>query len=233
MIRVGKMLPMEVIEDVRTPVRAWCLRCWNIGRPRLDNIKSGQGGCETCGGKKRLSEQAARQRAREWGYIPDPDIPYVNDATKWPGRCIAEGHYCDPVLNSYKRSGPCQTCADHGFKPDRPALLYLVFKSKIHAAKIGICEDSPQNVRLYEHRRSGWIVLKKKSFHVGADARQVEKLVVRSWRDRGWMPVLDNGAAYDGYSETVSIDNVSVDDIWREVRAIADKVLLGEPVSND
>lgn len=208
MIRFGRMLPMVPIPDVKEPVRSWCLRCWKVcdPGPRLDNIKNGgQGGCEHCGGKRRLPDDVARLRARDWGYVPDPDIPYANDATKWPRRCIAKGHYCAPVLNSRQRSGPCETCAEHGFKPDRPALLYLVVKPELVAAKIGICEDSPKNTRLYEHGRSGWTKIEALPFEYGSHARTVEDSVVRSWRARGFRPVLDKGFGYDGYSETVSL----------------------------
>ncbi|KUO22153.1 hypothetical protein [Streptomyces dysideae] len=228
MIRLGNMLPMVEIPDVKTAVRSWCLRCWRICEPgpRLDNIKNGkQGGCEHCGGKRRLSDDVARQRAREWGYSPDPDIPYTNDATKWPGRCLAKGHYCEPVLNSQKRQGPCESCADHGFKPHLPAILYLVVKPDLVAAKIGICEDSPKNRRLYEHALNGWITIETMRFAVGADARRVETALVQSWRARNLQPVLDNGYGYEGYTETVSLNATQVSEIWPAVVGIAERVL--------
>lgn len=53
----GRVLPMEVIHDVKQSVRAWCLRCWSVVRPRLDNMRSGQGGCEYCGGKARFPDE--------------------------------------------------------------------------------------------------------------------------------------------------------------------------------
>ncbi|MEV4501881.1 hypothetical protein [Streptomyces klenkii] len=219
------MLPLEEVGDVKTSIRSLCLRCLNVCSPgpRLDNIRNGkQGGCEHCGGKKRLSDEAARQRAYEWGYIPDPDTPYVNDATKWPGRCRAKGHRCAPVLNSYKRSGPCETCAEHGFKPHLPAILYLVVKPDLIAAKIGICEDNPKNSRLYEHSRNGWILVETMRFELGADARTVEDTVIRSWRARGFQPVLDNGFGYNGYSETVSLRQASVTEVWASVCSAAE-----------
>ncbi|MFC0843856.1 hypothetical protein ACFH04_09035 [Streptomyces noboritoensis] len=227
MIRLGNMLPMVAIPDVRTPVRAWCMRCWKVCEPgpRLDNIKNGkQGGCDHCGGKRRLPDDVARERARAWGYIPDPDIPYENDATKWPGRCLAKGHHCAPVLNAHKRSGPCGACAENGFKPHQPALLYLVTNAALVAAKIGICEDSPRNRRLYEHRLNGWTTIETMRFAVGADARAVEDTVVRTWRARHLPPVLDNGYGYSGYSETVSLGDVRVSEIWAEVCAVADRL---------
>ena len=223
MIRLGHVLPMEVVVDVKTPTRCWCLRCWKVldsPGPKLGNIRNGkQGGCTYCGGKTRLPDEAARQLARDWGYIPDPNIPYTNDATKWPGHCIARRHPCAPVLSSRNRSGPCETCADHGFKPDKPALLYLVVRTELGAAKIGICEDSPKNTRLREHARNGWTSVETMRFEVGAAARRVEDTVVRSWRARGLEPVLDNGIGYDGYSETVSLSAISVVEIWTAVRS--------------
>ncbi|MFI5672182.1 hypothetical protein [Streptomyces sp. NPDC051704] len=218
MINRGRVLPRESISDVKQPVSGWCMRCWKeVTKPRLDNIRSGQGGCEHCGGKARFPDETARRLARAWGYEPDPDIPYQNDATKWPGRCLAKNHFCDPILNSRFRSGPCETCADHGFKPDRPALLYVVIKSTLAAAKVGICEDSPRNTRLAEHRRNGWTLLYELSYPQGADARAREKATVESWRARGWEPVLDGKLAYDGYKETVSLRSISAEGIWAEI----------------
>ncbi len=213
MIRIGNMLPMVEIPDVKAAVRSWCLHCWEIcvPGPRLDNIRNGeQGGCDHCGGRRRLPDEVARQRARDWGYNPDPNIPYMNDATKWPGRCIAKNHYCEPVLNSHKRQGPCESCAEHGFKPHLPAILYLVVKPELIAAKIGICEDSPKNTRLYEHSLNGWIRIETMRFAVGLDARKVEDTIKRSWRARDLQPVLDNDNAYDGYTETVSLKAMRV-----------------------
>ena len=163
----------------------------------------------------------ARHLAKNWGYIPDPNIPYTNDATKWPGRCIAKRHPCAPILNSRFRSGPCETCAEHGFKPDKPALLYLVVRMDLGAAKIGICEDNPKNTRLYEHSRNGWTQVETMHFALGSSARRVEDTLVRSWRAGGLGPVLDNGLAYDGYSETVSLSALSVVDIWAAVNIVA------------
>ncbi|MEV0150022.1 MULTISPECIES: hypothetical protein [unclassified Nonomuraea] len=223
---------MVEVVDVKTPTRSWCLRCWQVcdPGPRLDNIRNGgQGGCEACGGKKRFADEVARQLAKDWGYNPDPDIPYQNDATKWPGRCIAKGHPCAPVLNSRFNSGPCEICPDHGFKPDRPALLYLVTRLDLAAAKIGICEDSPKNSRLYELSRNGWTKIEIMRFGLGAQARTVEDAVIRSWRANALPPVLDNGLAYNGYTETVSLNLLSVTEIWSQVQKVADQVLSGAP----
>ncbi|WP_405533783.1 hypothetical protein OG592_43020 (plasmid) [Streptomyces avidinii] len=230
MVRLGHVLPVVEIPDVKTAVRAWCLRCWKIcdPGPRLDNIRNGkQGGCGHCGGKRRLPDSVARERARAWGYVPDPNIPYTSDDTKWPGRCLAQGHYCEPVLNSHKSQGPCGACAENGFKPHRPALLYLVAKASLVAAKVGICEDSPRNRRLYEHERNGWIKIETMPFAVGSDARKVEDTIVRSWRARLLPPVLDDGFGYSGYTETVSLLDVRVSEIWSEVCAAAERLRSG------
>jgi hypothetical protein len=93
----------------------------------------------------------------------------------------------------------------------------LVIKSTLAAAKVGVCEYSPKNSRLYEHGRNGWTVLNTMSFRLGRDARAIERITVESWRARGWPPVLDNGLAYDGYTETVSLRGTSAAEIWAAV----------------
>lgn len=226
MIRLG-VLPMEVITEVRQEVRGWCLRCGSVVQPRLDNLRSGQGGCRNCGGKARLSDADARERARVWGYEPYPDIPYTNDATKWPGRCLAAGHHTEPVLNSYRRSGPCQECASHGFKPDQPALLYLVVSGRLNAAKVGICGADNRNTRLADHRRAGWTLVHSRMFDEGRFARLIERSVVRLWRERDDGPVLDTGARYVGYTETVSLAARSVDALWADVETEISRMMPG------
>ena len=51
---------MVEVPTTKTPIRSWCLRCWNVldkPGPRLDNIRNGkQGGCTFCGGKMRLPD---------------------------------------------------------------------------------------------------------------------------------------------------------------------------------
>jgi hypothetical protein len=98
----------------------------------------------------------------------------------------------------------------------------LVVNTELGAAKIGICEDSPKNTRLYEHARNGWTLVETTRFEVGATARHVEDTVVRSWRALGLEPVLDKGLGYDGYSETVSLSAIPVAEIWAAVRSTSD-----------
>ncbi|MFJ1958441.1 hypothetical protein ACIQ9K_38940 [Streptomyces microflavus] len=103
--------------------------------------------------------------------------------------------------------------------------MYLVTNITLGAAKIGICEDSPRNKRLHEHQRTGWIVIEKMCFAVGSDARKVEDIIVRSWRSRLLPPVLNDGYGYNGYSETVSLQQLRVSEIWSEVGAAAGQVM--------
>ncbi|MEV0446218.1 hypothetical protein AB0I84_41990 [Streptomyces spectabilis] len=101
----------------------------------------------------------------------------------------------------------------------------MIVKPELIAAKVGICEDSPKNSRLYEHGRNGWIKVETMQFEIGATARAVEDTLVRAWRARGLEPVLDNGFGYDGYSETVSLNEVSITEIWASVRSVAEHFL--------
>lgn len=66
MIKLGRVLPMEVVKDVKVPTKAWCMRCWNVldPGPRLDNIRSGSKGCHYCG------ENSKRRGSR-------PSVPHL------------------------------------------------------------------------------------------------------------------------------------------------------------
>ena len=193
----------------------------SVVRVRRDNDEPA---CSHCCGQERArhrrseryDEEVAQAIAHAWGYAPDFSTRFSNDATKWPGFCLAEFHPCDPVLNSRFHSGPCASCADHGFKPDPPALVHLSVNPRIRAAKISICEDHPRDTCLDEHRRNGWTVVQTERFEIGTDARAVEELVLRAWWAARHSPVVKNG----GYRETTSTAHRAIDEISKEMREI-------------
>jgi hypothetical protein len=50
----------------------------------------------------------------------------------------------------------------------------------------------------------------------------VEIAIIRSWRARGFDRVRDKGFGYDGYTETVSLSQVSLAAIWLDVCSFAE-----------
>lgn len=53
------------------------------------------------------------------------------------------------------KQGACRSCADHGFKPNRPALIYLMKRNG--EQQIGI--SGSWKARLREHTAKGWVLV--------------------------------------------------------------------------
>ncbi|MFI7057430.1 hypothetical protein ACIBLB_35690 [Streptosporangium canum] len=113
-------------------------------------------------------------------------------------------------------------CAETGFKRDKPALVYLVTNQRLRAAKIGICNLGTGRVEKHEGR--GWRRYKTLEFIAGCDAETVEQEVIAEWRAQGWKPVRDGKGTYDGWTETVPLnDEITVEALWTgvlELRAL-------------
>ena len=95
--------------------------------------------------------------------------------------------------------GTCPKCANYGFDPTSPALVYLITHPDWNAHKIGIAGVGRSGVekpgrRLAVHSRAGWEVFKTMSFLRGSDARAVEQGVLHWLRkDMGLPPYLASG----------------------------------------
>ncbi|MFB7468896.1 hypothetical protein ACFCZ1_36335 [Streptomyces sp. NPDC056224] len=87
--------------------------------------------------------------------------------------------------------------------------------------------------RLYEHGGNGGITVETMRFQVGAVARVVKDIIVRSRRARDLESVSDNGFGYDGYSEMVSLNEVSVTNAWAAVRSAAPRAHSPEKRESD
>ena len=61
-MRAANFEPLEPYNLIKTPWKSKCLQCGNICHPILNNVKSGQRGCPTCGGKERARKTSIRKR---------------------------------------------------------------------------------------------------------------------------------------------------------------------------
>jgi hypothetical protein len=119
MIRLGRILPMEVVKNVKAPAKAWCMRCWNVldPGPRLDNIRSGSKGCLHCGGRARVpGEQAVAEMLAAGAR---PKTPYPAADKRWECECLMCGTVIYPQLMTVRAgSRPCKWCAGTEIKPE-------------------------------------------------------------------------------------------------------------------
>jgi hypothetical protein len=180
-------------------------------------------GCPACAGNLKLPQDEWEHRGREAGY----DVLELVESGGTPTRaqCRVCGLEFRARLNS--KSG-CPACAEYGFNPGLPSIVYLLRHTEDGALKIGIAKAAtkkPSWARLSQHQRQGWETIRVWTCTDGYTARSVEQSVLRWWRDElGLPPYHDSGS---GWTETVDGDRVSVDDIVAFVEDEQAK-LLGE-----
>ncbi len=151
--------------------------------------------------------------------------PVRNNHTPTPAHCLTCGHEWSPngdhVRGHEDRGSGCPKCADYGFDPSAPAVVYLLTYGIGHLMKVGITNTN--GVRLALHARRGWEQVATWSFDHGADARDVEWAVLSWWSDCGaWFADRDSVPAGVGYTETGHIGRVDVPDTVEFIAGLLD-----------
>lgn len=210
--------PLEPYPSALKPWRCKCQRCGQEVAPRYASINAGQGGCVWCAGN-RITPEAAEFAMRNAGLEPLEEYP--GSHYPWLCRCMNCGREVRPRHHGIAGGqGGCIYCAARGsFDPEKPARLYLLTHSDWRAAKIGITNIGATPNRITVHTVRGWIIAKTWRFPSGGDAYHAEQLVIRSWREEGFPEVIPpEDMPQGGYSETVSLEAVSLESIERKVR---------------
>lgn len=203
-----------------------CAICGNIGeKTSYSVIKQNKHTCMPCGrirtaDARRLPEiEAARSMLAA---SLRPDVPYPGHVnTSWACTCMVCGTRLRPgpwlsgvrtQEKAGKRSG-CTTCSDTSFKPNQQGWIYLVVNHTARYLKWGIANDLDN--RLREHKRQAFDVEEGRwFFDLGRDAQTVEKAAGRLVRAAGATTVIAQELMpYKGYSETASLDEISVKEV--------------------
>ena len=204
---------IDIPRNARTPSRAKCLECGRQWDARPSGINSGHG-CEQCASKRQGESQrrpqeewAACYAARRLRLLEPIQTKRIHALTQ----CLE----CDYTWKSYPQgiwNGPgCPSCAQYGFKPNEPGLLYLLQGTRDGALKIGITNTplpGQQSSRLKKHQRNGWQVQRTWELATGQEVYDVEQAVVRWWREELGLPQARTRG--DGFTETVSGDRMTV-----------------------
>lgn len=138
-------------------------------------------------------------------------------------RCTASGHEWDTIASGVAAATRCPSCARSGFDTTSPAVIYLVHHEIDAALKIGITNTNNQADRLRTHARHGWILLRSWPVEGGRIAYDVERTVVRAWREAGLPP--GRAAGTDGWTETVAIASLEPDEVVLLVSTTLDEVV--------
>jgi hypothetical protein len=125
----------------------------------------------------------------------------------------AEGHEWAAAVYSRSNGNGCAQCAQFGFKPQEPAVLYFIQNIALGARKIGITNLLNKSSRISRFEYHGWEVLHTVQHSSGSIIRELERRVLRSWiRDELQMPAhlfKKDMRGIGGETETFSTDGPS------------------------
>jgi hypothetical protein len=239
----GKKLdPKEVIEFMRRaglepmvpyPGRNsadWLCRHIACGREvttRYSLVRGGNSGCVYCNGA-RIHEDDAAEYMRQRGL--EPVEPYPGSSRPW--RCVhaACGQEVTPTYaNVAGGSGGCKFCSDSSFDYGAPGLVYLLRHPDFFALKIGISTLSARTLRVREHQRYGWELVKLWETESGLDAELIEQAVLGWWRnEKGVPPAVERAMMPSGgHTETASMIHVDTEETIARVQAMVGCLVLG------
>lgn len=190
-------------------------------------------GCSVCAGKAVVEGSNDLSTlhpviAAEWDFERNsigPNRITAGSSRKFFWLC-SEGHSWEAAV--YKRidNRGCPQCAEYGFKPDDPSVVYFLKHESLRARKLGITNTTRGNDRVGFFESAGWEVLAKWQM-LGSQARVVETAAFRWIRKDLLLPqtlTRKEMGRHGGETETFSIDGPSDGDVVRKVQGIIDSL---------
>ena len=217
-MRAAGLEPLDAYPGSKAPWRCRCLTCDQLVRPNLNTVRASGSGCQLCAYRRvghalRRPDAEAAAMARELGY--EPLEPYPGTNRRWRCRHVSGYEWPITFKEITGRGSGCPECAVSGFKPARPAVVYLVTHSELGAHKVGIA--GVHSYRLSTWAKAGWERHGTVHFPVGEDAYKVEQAVLRWLRlGRGLPAYLPR--SMHGWSET-TVDAAEIDlaEVWTRI----------------
>lgn len=209
---------LDAVKGADIKTQAACLTCgyeWD-GLPA--NVARGSG-CPQCA--RRLSQDEWDQRAQAQGLRWLDEVKGAH--VKTPATCLTCGYGWEVTPDHVANGTGCPACAEYGFDPEKPALLYLVERPE-GIGKVGITNgiEVTETKRFDDLGKQAYSLVKAWSSEDGHKIAALERAVLSWWRnDLGLPPALTEG---DGFTETVALNEVSVPEIVefveQEIRAL-------------
>jgi formylmethanofuran dehydrogenase subunit E len=233
----ANLLILESLDlDLSKKLSVACMKCeyrFKMSPQLLRDKRKVGNGCPKCHGmaisnRLRLSEKEAVASLLEQNIEPLEPYPGLSTVS-WLCRCLKCGSDLDFKLTTARQGSGCRYCNITGMKRTDPALVYLITNSSLLAVKIGIAKVGSD--RIQEHVRNGWEV-----HHLWSEinvevAYEIEKVILKSWRDSGVpVAVLAEEMPQKGHTETAPSYMVEL----REVVSIGEKAkrdILKKPLS--
>ncbi|WP_369394690.1 hypothetical protein AB5J72_49725 [Streptomyces sp. CG1] len=210
---------LEPIADYTGADDPWPCKCTRSGQivsPTYSNIKQMGHVCAPCGRERtvsarRLDPEVARAAMVAAGLTPDVSYPGRVDVP-WPCTCrcgtkLSPG----PRLSDIRGGqGGCHNCSDTAFKLNDPGWVYLVAHPTLRYVKWG--KSTKLDKRLTVHRYQGFVDLQRTwAFETGRQAAAVERRLGQWIRNQGAVTTIEQRhMRYKGYSETASLEEISL-----------------------
>jgi hypothetical protein len=197
--------PLEWLGDPTINANLYtAIRCTNCGTQfsaRPNDVKQAHRRCPNCW-------QPSRDQRDDEAAELDPPARWVGNPTVGgsAANCEIECLGCrvswKTKPNNVQQGFACPNCSKNGFKPSKPAFVYLVLKPD-GVAKVGISNTANTSIgdRLKRHRASGYVLQRTWAFQIGADAQWVEKSMKHLLKTKYLLlPAAPEGE--DGYTES-------------------------------
>jgi hypothetical protein len=185
------------------------------------NSRYNGSGCPYCTNVKFLSgfndlETRSPQLVKQWNYqrngsLTPSQVKFTSRASAYWWICEM-GHEWKASLASRNNGAGCPSCAEFGFKPNKPAIFYFIENISLRARKVGITNLEDRAVRLSRFHLQGWKDIMLIQDDSGAKIRELEKLAIKWIRKEKMMPrylSAEEMGINGGWTETFSIDGVS------------------------
>ena len=180
---------------------------------RIQDRTSKGNGCPCCGGwaviegENDLKTKFPDIAKEAHGWNPSK-FKYGSDKKKMEWMC-SEGHIFYSTINNRTNGGRgCPYCAVYGFRPSKPAWMYLMERE--FDQQIGITNNP--KTRISTHKRDGWMLIEMAGPAVGAKVQELEATVKR------WLKA--NNLRIEGTHENWRKDSLTVASL-AEIAALA------------
>lgn len=217
----AKLKPLVPYKNSNGKWKCKCLVCNRTVFPSYNSIQRGQGGCRYCAGN--IKDPAKAEKIFIKARLK-PLEPYKSANAKWKSRCMTCNQIVFPsYANVNNGHSGCIYCSDIGFKPQEPAILYLITHHRMNAIKIGITNANTIISRLNQFKRQGWTIHKKYSFKKGIRASLIEDEVI-TWLKKD-LKLTNHLTPKDmpitgGHTETFNADSITVIEIQKRVEKL-------------
>jgi hypothetical protein len=200
-----------------TPWESRCKKCGKILTPTIHTLKGKNSGCAYCNGVRVDPDDAVKVMISA-GYLPLE--PYKNNKAKWKSKHEVCGKVVYPRYNSIQGGqGGCSDCADK-YSYFLPSYFYVMENETFSSLKIGISNSESRDDRVVVHSKHGWKLVQTIDFENGFLAYEFEQTLLNHLRKSLSIPVhlSKREMPQSGYTETFSMDLISLVDLMKLVR---------------